>query len=356
MMQTPSGEKTGVRKSPQPKRRAVGRQAGQETLARQVAGANRTNSKIKGAKKAPMPRSLSVELATLVTEAPDGDDWMHEIKLDGYRMLCRIAKGSVRFISRNGHDWTSRFAALGQEAAILPAASAIIDGEVVVLDGQGRSSFQTMQNAFKGEIKTAFHFYVFDLLFLNGYDLQTYLQIKSQDWAAVVIAGGTSPAPNDPQGKDMSPASFLGAMYLWGAKGFFDAFGHHPYSFPCSPATIASWNAFQQTLTLRWIMGVHGEGNKRIWATEIGAPTGSDVGTCGANNGVSVTEPMQALLAGETMQIWIKDWSVFTGPMFWYMIRDAGTNRAVRDDNFGLVHRNFAPKQAFYTFAQMLRG
>jgi hypothetical protein len=185
---------------------------------------------------------------------------------------------------------------------------------------------------------------------------QTYIQIKSQDPFAIVVAGGTSPAPNDPGGKDMSPASFLSAMYLWGAKGFFDAFGHHPYSFPCSPGTIASWNAFQQTLALHLIMASQGEGAKQIWATEIGAPTASDVGTCGANNGVSVTEPVQALLAAQTMQIWIKDWAGFTGPMFWYMIRDAGTNRAARDDNFGLVHRDFSPKAAYSVFSQQLAG
>ncbi len=125
-----------------------------------------------GAKKAPMPRSPSVELATLVAEEPDGDDWLHEIKLDGYRMLCRISGGSVRFISRNGHDWTSRFTGLKEDAAKLPATDALIDGEVVVLDDEGRSSFQTMQNAFKGEVRSSFYFYVFDLLYLNGFDLR----------------------------------------------------------------------------------------------------------------------------------------------------------------------------------------
>ena len=111
---------------------------------------------------------------------------------------------------------------------------------------------------------------------------QSFLAIKSVDWAASVVAGGSSPAPDDPGGKDMSPASFLSAIYLWGGKGYFDAWGHHPYSFPCSPGTVTSWNAFQQTLSLHWIMGANGDGAKRIWATEIGAPTGGDVGTCGA--------------------------------------------------------------------------
>jgi hypothetical protein len=185
---------------------------------------------------------------------------------------------------------------------------------------------------------------------------QAYLGIKSVDPTSTVIAGGTSPAPNDPSGKDMSPANFLSAIYLWTGKGYFDAFGHHPYSFPCDPQTPASWNAFQQTLNLRWIMAAVGDGAKKIWATEIGAPTAADVGTCTGHNGSSMTESGQALITAQYMQGWIKDWSAFTGPMIWYMIRDAGTNAWARDDNFGLVHRDFSPKQSYTVFQQQLRG
>jgi polysaccharide biosynthesis protein PslG len=185
---------------------------------------------------------------------------------------------------------------------------------------------------------------------------QTYQMVKSVDWTMTVIAGGTSPAPDDPSGKDMSPASFLQAIYLWTGGGSFDAFGHHPYSFPCDPGLQKPWNAFQQTLTLRWIMAANGEAAKKIWATEIGAPTGADVGTCAGNNGSSMTEAGQALITAQYMQQWIKGWGSFTGPLILYMIRDAGTNPWVRDDNFGLVHRNFTAKPSYDVFRQQLKG
>ena len=112
-----------------------------------------------------------MELATLVGEAPDGDDWIHEIKFDGYRMLCRISGGKVSFISRNGKDWTARFKSLVSDLADLPMKSAILDGEVVLLDDAGRTSFQLLQNAFKSSTFAPFIYYAFDLLFLDGYDI-----------------------------------------------------------------------------------------------------------------------------------------------------------------------------------------
>jgi bifunctional non-homologous end joining protein LigD len=107
----------------------------------------------------------------LVSEPPDGDEWLHEIKFDGYRMLCYISDGKARFVSRNDKDWTAKFKNLAMEIAGLPLTSAVIDGEVMLLDKEGRSSFQLLQNAFKASAPAPFLFYAFDLLFLNGYDV-----------------------------------------------------------------------------------------------------------------------------------------------------------------------------------------
>ena len=81
------------------------------------------------------------------TSAPAGDDWLHEIKYDGYRMVCASSAGKARLFSRNGKDWTSTFPAVARDLAELPVKSAWIDGEVVVLDADGRTSFQALQNA-----------------------------------------------------------------------------------------------------------------------------------------------------------------------------------------------------------------
>lgn len=98
-----------------------------------------------------MLRNLDPELATLVDEVPTGDDWLHEVKFDGYRILARIQDGLVRLVSRNANDWTERFAALVSPLQNLPVREAWIDGEVVVLDSRGVSHFQSLQGALSGQ-------------------------------------------------------------------------------------------------------------------------------------------------------------------------------------------------------------
>ncbi|HXX86541.1 MAG TPA: DNA ligase D [Casimicrobiaceae bacterium] len=128
---------------------------------------------VKGARKAPFPRRIDVQLATLVKSPPEGPAWVHEIKYDGYRMLCSIANGEAHLMSRNGKDWTDAFAALARTLASLPVDSACLDGEVVVVDAKGRTSFQALQNAI-GPTASArsLSYFAFDLLYLNGYDLR----------------------------------------------------------------------------------------------------------------------------------------------------------------------------------------
>ena len=100
-----------------------------------------------GARPASLPAKLTPMLATLVEEIPDGEDWIHEIKYDGYRMLFRIDNGAVKVVSRNGNDWTSKLASLAKAAARLKVKSAWIDGEVAIVGAHGRTSFQVLQNA-----------------------------------------------------------------------------------------------------------------------------------------------------------------------------------------------------------------
>jgi len=127
---------------------------------------------IPGARRAPLPSSPPpAELATLVSTVPDGEGWLHEMKFDGYRMLTRIAKGRARVVSRNGQDWTDRFAALAAAMSTWPVLEAILDGEVVVFDASGISDFQRLQNALSAGAGETLIYEVFDLLYLDGYDL-----------------------------------------------------------------------------------------------------------------------------------------------------------------------------------------
>jgi bifunctional non-homologous end joining protein LigD len=97
---------------------------------------------------------------------------VHEIKYDGYRMLCRIAHQQARMVSRNANDWTGDFDALASALALLPVDDAWLDGEVIALDARGRSSFQALQKALSAADSRGLKYLAFDLLHLNGFDLR----------------------------------------------------------------------------------------------------------------------------------------------------------------------------------------
>lgn len=130
-----------------------------------------TIEKLYGARRGAIPSFIAPQLATLVKEPPTGDDWLHELKFDGYRMLCHIDRDQVRFLSRNGKDWTGKFPNLTLGVKALPAKSAIIDGEVVIFERDGRPSFQKLQHAIGSGGNTRFSFVAFDLIYLDGLDL-----------------------------------------------------------------------------------------------------------------------------------------------------------------------------------------
>src|SRR5262249_21664313 len=97
-----------------------------------------------GARHASLPAFVEPQLATLVAAPPDGDQWLHEMKFDGYRVLCRIERGSVRLLSRNGTDWTARLPGVARAAARLGVRAAMVDGEVAVVLPNGVTSFNAL--------------------------------------------------------------------------------------------------------------------------------------------------------------------------------------------------------------------
>ncbi|HEU5092264.1 MAG TPA: non-homologous end-joining DNA ligase, partial [Nitrospira sp.] len=119
------------------------------------------------------PEWIKPQLATLVDEVPEGDSWIHELKYDGYRMLCRIDRGAVQLFSRNGREWTKKLSEQTQAAGRLAVNNAWLDGELVALNRDGTMSFQALQNAFDRRKDDQLIYYVFDLLFLNGRDLRS---------------------------------------------------------------------------------------------------------------------------------------------------------------------------------------
>jgi bifunctional non-homologous end joining protein LigD len=128
-------------------------------------------SRASGARRGALPKKPSPQLATAVTRLPEGPGWLFEPKLDGYRVLCRIEDGSVTLLTRRGNDWTDRFARIAAAARELPCRAALIDGEAVVFDSRGLSSFQRLQNALSAGADSPITLVAFDLLHLDGWDL-----------------------------------------------------------------------------------------------------------------------------------------------------------------------------------------
>jgi bifunctional non-homologous end joining protein LigD len=121
--------------------------------------------------KAPYPGFIEPALAASIDKVPNGERWIHEIKFDGYRVQVHLVNEAVKVFTRRGNDWTKRFKKVADEAWHIGAGSAIIDGEIVVPAADGTTDFSVLQNELKGK-STKIVMVVFDLLYLNGYDLR----------------------------------------------------------------------------------------------------------------------------------------------------------------------------------------
>ena len=155
-----------------------------------------------------------------------------------------------------------------------------------------------------------------------------------------VISGGLSPATDS--ATTLSPSTFLNEVYAQGAASSFDAVGMHPYSFPALPMdpSTSSWNTYYRLPLIRDLMVTRGDGAKKIWLTEVGAPTGS------ASD--AVTEQRQSDIVAQSISQ-SQSWA-WTGPLFVYSLRDIGTDPYDREQNFGLLRLNRSPKLGWEPF------
>lgn len=116
---------------------------------------------------------IAPELATLTDNPPKGNEWLHEVKFDGYRMLAIKTKDEVKLLSRNDKDWTLEFKNIAEEIKKIPIQNAIFDGEIVILDSKKRSNFQLLQNTVKSKSNASFIYYVFDMLYYEHWDIKS---------------------------------------------------------------------------------------------------------------------------------------------------------------------------------------
>ncbi len=137
-----------------------------------------------GARKVALPRDLQPQLATLVDAAPqDTDNWVYEIKFDGYRMLTRAEHGRIQLFTRKGNDWTAKLPQLEQALASMRLPDGWYDGEIIMSGDRVPADFQALQNAFDSARTANIVYYLFDIPWCAGYDLR---EVPLQERRAVL--------------------------------------------------------------------------------------------------------------------------------------------------------------------------
>ncbi|MGE0847521.1 MAG: DNA ligase D, partial [Flavobacteriaceae bacterium] len=144
--------------------------------------------------KPAFPRFRKPQLATLVGDAPEGGEWLAEMKYDGYRAEIAVAGGRARIFTRSGRDWTEKFPAIARAAAALDVDSALLDGEIVAFNASGRTDFSSLQKALgEGGDEGAMACFVFDLLEMDGRDIAKLPLRERKEILAGLISGDDAP-------------------------------------------------------------------------------------------------------------------------------------------------------------------
>jgi bifunctional non-homologous end joining protein LigD len=201
---------------------------------------------------APMPARIDAQLATRADEAPSGNQWLHEVKFDGYRIICRLDNRHVKLISRNHKDWTERFVAIADAARTLPARQAIFDGEIVALRPDGVSDFQSLQNAYQDRRGALLHYFIFDLLYLDGKDLTPApLEERRAALAALLKKTDLPPPIHLSEEIEGNGPAFLRAACQKGLEGIISKRRDRPYV----PGRGSDWLKIKCVQTDEFVIG-----------------------------------------------------------------------------------------------------
>ena len=171
-----------------------------------------------GSGAAPLPDWIRPQLTQLVQAAPDGDQWLHEIKYDGFRMHARLDRGKVRLLTRNGLDWTAKYPQIAAAVAALPARQAYLDGELCGVRSDGITSFSMIQLASDAGNAAGLVLFLFDLLYLDGENLTARSLIERKERLAGLLSSAGSPLQYSDHQIGLGPAFYEKACPL-GVEG-----------------------------------------------------------------------------------------------------------------------------------------
>ncbi|CAN5845277.1 DNA ligase D [soil metagenome] len=247
-----------------------------------------------GAVDAELPHALAPQLATLVDGVPPGDDWLWEIKFDGYRLLTRVdSKGEVRCFTRNGHDWSHKLSALVKSVAASKLAPCWLDGEIVVPDAEGSPDFQALQNAFDSSQTDRIRYFVFDLPYHGGQDLRAVPLVQRRALLQKLLAPAQG-AVRFSEAFERDPAALLESARQAGLEGLIGKRKGSSYRSDRSPDWVKLKTRMRQEFVIggytdpkgsragigSLLLGVHDDAGKLRFAGNVG--TGFDDRTLAA--------------------------------------------------------------------------
>lgn len=181
-----------------------------------------------------LPRAMHPQLATRVSAPPRGGDWLYELKYDGYRILARMGAGRARLFTRSGHDWTGRLSSVAEALQMARLPEGWYDGEIVVLDDEGRPDFQALQNALerdprqarqrrsppsRGAGKAHVSYFLFDLPWLGGEDLRATPWERRRALLAGILEGVENPVLRFSEAFDAPASDMLASACRLGLEG-----------------------------------------------------------------------------------------------------------------------------------------
>ncbi len=150
---------------------------------------------VEGARAASLPATVTPEVAHVARAVPDGDEWLHEIEIEGERIICRGEKGRMRLLDTAGDDWTKRAPAIAGAANLLPATSLIVDGMLAALMPDGTTRRAALDEALRGKGPAKLTYFAFDLLFFDGHDLSGVPLEKRKELLKALLARVAEPGP-----------------------------------------------------------------------------------------------------------------------------------------------------------------
>jgi len=225
-----------------------------------------TEFRLSGYPKEQLPAFVNPQLAMQAKSPSELAGWLHELKLDGYRIQARKDGARVSLLTRTGLDWTHRMKEIASEVSKLPAKSAIIDGEVVVLAADGTTSFAELQAAFREGEKHPLTYFAFDLLHLNGRSLRALPLIERKsilDSLLTSISGEESIVRISEHVETDGAAVFAQACAL-GAEGIVSKRSSSKYTSGRSSSWLKIKCSYQQELVVGGFTlpsnGIHGVG------------------------------------------------------------------------------------------------